>query len=453
MSQSECFVLPEIRVWAQQQWGPTDLGDARRTQRAVAVGAALAAATEKGLPEQMGSWAATKAAYRLLDEPAVTHEALCQPHWAATRAAAAAQPGVVLFVQDDMMADLSSHRAFTGAGPIGDGRGRGFYTHNCLALEAQSGAVLGLAHQAVWARQAGAAGPARTARLAADRSGGVGRGPGGHRPGASRGHLGQRGRPQLRRLWPLGAGARLGLALPDPGLPGPGAGGGGRLLEHARGLEAQAERTVTLREGNRRVQRVLKVAWAPVTIQATAHRAPAGAERPAPIQAWVIRAWAEGVEWVLLSTLAIESQAEAFERLDWYGQRWTIEDYHKGLKTGCRLEQRQVRTAGRFTALLGFLSVVAVRLLQGRDQARRAPEAPVAEPALTQRVLAGALGVALSSVATNRGFWRGVARLGGFLARKSDGEPGWQTLWRGWDKLQTMLAGIELAQKAAAKCG
>jgi hypothetical protein len=72
---------------------------------------------------------------------------------------------------------------------------------------------------------------------------------------------------------------------------------------------------------------------------------------------------------------------------------------------------------------------------------------------VVQRVLAGALKVAAASVATNRGFWRGVARLGGFLARKSDGEPGWQTLWRGWDKLQTMLVGIELAQNALPKCG
>jgi hypothetical protein len=68
MSQNPCFVLPEIKAWAHRQWREAALGEARPTQRPVAVGAALAAATEKGLPEQMGSWAATKAAYRLLDE-------------------------------------------------------------------------------------------------------------------------------------------------------------------------------------------------------------------------------------------------------------------------------------------------------------------------------------------------------------------------------------------------
>jgi len=130
-----------------------------------------------------------------------------------------------------------------------------------------------------------------------------------------------------------------------------------------------------------------------------------------------------------------------------------VEDYHKGLKTGCRLEQRPVRPAPRFKALLGFLSLVAVRLLQGRDRARQAPEAPVAEAAVVQGVLAAALKVSVASVGTNRGFWRGVARLGGFLGRNSDGEPGWQTLWRGWDKLQAMVVGIELAQSGLPQCG
>jgi len=57
------------------------------------------------------------------------------------------------------------------------------------------------------------------------------------------------------------------------------------------------------------------------------------------------------------------------------------------------------------------------------------------------------------AVATNFGFWRGMARLGGFLGRKSDVEPGWQSLWRGWQELQLLLQGVELAQALQEKCG
>ena len=51
---------------------------------------------------------------------------------------------------------------------------------------------------------------------------------------------------------------------------------------------------------------------------------------------------------------------------------------------------------------------------------------------------------------TNRDFLRGVARLGGFLARKSDGEPGWQTIWKGWFVLMILVEGFELAQTIAS---
>ena len=56
-------------------------------------------------------------------------------------------------------------------------------------------------------------------------------------------------------------------------------------------------------------------------------------------------------------------------------------------------------------------------------------------------------------MATNFDFWRGVAQLGGFLGRKSDVEPGWQSLWRGWQELQLLLQGVELAQALQEKCG
>jgi hypothetical protein len=51
---------------------------------------------------------------------------------------------------------------------------------------------------------------------------------------------------------------------------------------------------------------------------------------------------------------------------------------------------------------------------------------------------------------TNRDFLRGVARLGGFLARKSDGEPGWLTIWKGWFVLSILVEGFELAQAIAS---
>src|SRR3982751_3052173 len=67
-------------------------------------------------------------------------------------------------------------------------------------------------------------------------------------------------------------------------------------------------------------------------------------------------------------------------------------------------------------------------------------------PAAALKVLAAKLQRPAECFESNRAFLRGVAQLGGFLARTSDGEPGWQTLWKGWSVLMTLVEGYELAQ-------
>jgi hypothetical protein len=102
-----------------------------------------------------------------------------------------------------------------------------------------------------------------------------------------------------------------------------------------------------------------------------------------PLVVWVVRVWepeppegVEALEWVLLSSVPTESREQACERVDWYRSRWILEDYHQGLKTGCRIEQRQVQSYEGLRRLLGRLSPTAVRLLQLRTAARQNPEQP-----------------------------------------------------------------------------
>jgi Transposase Tn5 dimerisation domain len=170
-----------------------------------------------------------------------------------------------------------------------------------------------------------------------------------------------------------------------------------------------------------------------------------------PIQGWCIRSWeetppegVEALEWILLTTVPVSDQRSAVEQAEWYSSRWTIEEYHKCVKTGCAMEQRQLETAAGLLTLLGFLAIVAVRLLQLRELSRRAPDiaARTAVPAMLVHVLVRRLKLKVEAEElTAREFWRGVARLGGFLGRKGDGNPGWQTLWRGWQRLQDLSWG------------
>jgi hypothetical protein len=128
-----------------------------------------------------------------------------------------------------------------------------------------------------------------------------------------------------------------------------------------------------------------------------------------------------------------------------------VEEYHKCLKTGCSVEARQYRTGDRLAPIIGLLSVVAVRLLQLKMVARKDPERPAAKvvPANWLAALPRLLKKP-KPVVTVRNFFRGLASLGGFLGRKSDGEPGWQTTWRGLETLLQCLRGAEALRR---KCG
>jgi hypothetical protein len=181
---------------------------------------------------------------------------------------------------------------------------------------------------------------------------------------------------------------------------------------------------------------------------------------PSPIPMWVVHAievnppaGEEPVEWVLLTSLPVESFEDAWQVLGYYEKRWLIEEWHKALKTGCRLEQRQLQTKEGLERITGLLSVVAVRLLQLKSAARTNPDrlASRVVPLHWIRMLIAArkrLKQTTTSTMTVGGFYREMAKLGGFLGRKSDGEPGWITIWRGWQKLYLLVRGSELASES-----
>ncbi|MBK9313804.1 MAG: transposase [Acidobacteria bacterium] len=117
----------EILEWSTQQWGSAQLGDRRRTNRAVKLGAQLAAQPSSSIPNQTGSWGETKAAYLLLNEEDVTHgAALSQGHWDATRHRARLSSGVVLFIQDGTELDYTHHPETRGLGRLNESHRQGF---------------------------------------------------------------------------------------------------------------------------------------------------------------------------------------------------------------------------------------------------------------------------------------------------------------------------------------
>ena len=104
-------MLRSAEKWAQQTFGSVKLGDKRRQQRAIEMATQMARRPGDSLPQQMGSWSQQKAAYRLLANQAVSHQALSQPHWQQTRQRCDEKQKTTLMVQDITELDYSTHDA------------------------------------------------------------------------------------------------------------------------------------------------------------------------------------------------------------------------------------------------------------------------------------------------------------------------------------------------------
>lgn len=453
--------------WARQQFGEVELGDVRRTNRAVALAAGMARHPAASLPGQTGSWAGTKAAYRLFSQEEVTLDTLESPHWHATRQESQKRREV-LMIQDTTELDFTLHWATRGLGPIGDGNGRGFLLHSTLAVDPEGvGEVLGLAYQMVFCRQPKPEQETRTERKHRQRES--------HIWARSVREIGV-GETDVRWIHVCDRGAdnfemfeacrQTGSEFLIRVVQNRRAGLGheaeqpcGQLLELARSIPACAGKELSIRSRPKRKPRraKLSVAFAPVTIfPPWLDRKTAG-----PLRCWVVRVWEtdpppeeEAIEWVLLTSVPVEEAETALTVIHWYSLRWLVEEYHKCLKTGCATEKRQLQEADRLEACVGVLVVVAVRLLQLKLHARAEPNRPATEcaPRDHVEVLAAYRKRSVEGWSVSE-FWREVAKLGGFLGRKSDGEPGWQTLWRGWQKLDLMTLGARLARSEVPKCG
>jgi hypothetical protein len=461
-------------VWAEEQFGQCDLKDTRRTRRLIQMAAGALCHPSGTLPEQTADAADLKAAYRLFDCEDVTFADILEPHWTQTRLR---PPGTYLVLNDTTEVDFGIRRKLRGMGQTGNGGGWGFLLHSALVVSEKGEAVFGLAAQKIRYRKSAPRKENWTQRIKRDREselwGQVIDQVGPSAEGVRWVHVMDRGADnfevychcrQQHADWVVRvAQKRRGVVAPDE-----------LILELAQylemlpscgGYELQLRaRPAQPKRGHKPAHKAQAARTAKVEIRFGPLKMPFPKQKspylkglpPEPIAMWVVQAveidppkGAERVEWVLLTSLPLADFEDAWRILEYYERRWLIEEYHKALKTGCRVEDRQLRSKEGLERITALLSVVAVRLLQLKSAARTNPDCPARRhvPLRWIRMLLAArkrskLGIGM----TIRDFYREVAKLGGFLGRKSDGEPGWITIWRGWQKLYLFVHGAELAE-------
>lgn len=156
------------------------------------------------------------------------------------------------------------------------------------------------------------------------------------------------------------------------------------------------------------------------------------------------------LSWKLITNLPIESREQAVEKLDWYAMRWHVETFFKTLKTGCKAEDTQLRTAERVSNLMALYCVLAWRQMWVTLVQRVEPEADIGAVFSESEI------EALNALVPTH--WKNkvsmpkivhegvilVARLGGYLARNHDRPPGSQVIWRGMRRLHDIVLGMSM---------
>lgn len=159
------------------------------------------------------------------------------------------------------------------------------------------------------------------------------------------------------------------------------------------------------------------------------------------------RADEDPLEWYLITNVEVNNTEDAIEVTRWYSFRWLIEEFHKILKAGIKIEDARLSEKERLEKLITFLAVIAVKILWMTRINRLEPEAPlelVFSEEEAKVLMNHAKKKTQEDLATVNDAIRYIANLGGFKGRKSDGDPGLLTLWRGIIRFYDIMDGYQL---------
>jgi hypothetical protein len=446
----------ELADWAEEEFGRVELGDKRLRKRLVTLARDFYTQPEANIPEACGSIAKVKAAYRFLGNHEVTMEKLMQPHYSST-AKRISEHKTVLAVQDTTSLNYSTHPSTKDIGFIGsrkEGGPIGLMVHNTMAYSL-AGTPLGLMDVQCWARDPEDYGKRQRrheapieekesykwlkslkAAVKMHR----------HSAGTTTVSVADR-EADIYELFALGKKlkgiellirAESNRALKDEQEP---------LWEYMTKQPCCGIQEIQLPRRGSRAARCVKLAvrFSEVTLNPPSRKAATGPITLHAIWACEIDAPENStpLQWMLLTTIGIKSFEDACEKLRWYTLRWGIEVYHRTLKSGCKIEDRQLGSADSIESCLAIDSVVAWRICHLTKLGRETPHAPCTIYFQEEEWKALVAYINREPIAPEHPPTLGeairmVATIGGFLGRKGDGVPGTETIWRGLQRLDDL---------------
>lgn len=430
------------------EFGGADLGDARRSRRLVELARRLAKSPQCSFPQAL-TGAELKAAYRFFDNPAVDANGVLATHVGRTLGRMTELP-VVLVAEDTTEFNLSHLPATQGLGYLSSALAvRGFLMHSLLAVS-PDGLPLGILGLKTWVRPLEEQGKKhRRKSLPITEKESVKWLEGLTQLGNLKAHC-----PETRFVAVCDREADIYdmfLASRPAGVEWLVRAAWDRRVANSAGyLWAAMEAAPLLGHAElqlpRREQREARAARLSIRCASVSLRPPSTrcGENLPTVEVYAILAReeaappdAEPLEWMLLTTVPTRTEAEALERLGWYSRRWTIESWHRVLKSGCRIEARQFGDLERFVRATSLFAVIAWRILYAMHLSRLEVDLPC--EVLLPTIEWQALYCRIHGTTTPphpppslRQAIGWIAKLGGYLGRKHDPPPGPTVLWRGF---------------------
>ena len=435
--------------WCEEEFKGIELGDERLNRRAVLLAERLAQKPSASIPGACESWAETAAAYRFLRNEEVSWDKVLAPHWQASQARMA-QHRVVLCLQDTTELDYNGQQ-IEGLGPLSYEAQRGLYLHPTYVVSPER-EPLGVFNAWSWAREFKDADGHRGGlcessrwiesyeRIAESAE---------RLPQTRHVCIGDRESDMLElmvKARDLGYPADyLIRSQHNRTLPGT-----GKLWERVMAQAPLGRIRFMLPAGRGRKSRTVEQEIRVERVQLS-DRAKGIIEVSCLVACEVnAPAGVKPVVWRLLTNRVASTLQEASELIDWYRARWEIELFFLILKEGCRVERLQLSSKERLESALAIYLVIAWRINRLMRLGRTVPELPadlVFEPDEWRAAYILNKKPIPKKVPGLNEVIRLIARRGGFLGRKGDGEPGAKTLWLGLQEVAIFVEGARYARE------
>ena len=459
------LAVVENRDWAENEFGRAKIDDARLQERLLSLGRDFYAQPQANIPQACGTRAKAKAAYRFLDNAKVTMDKILASHYEAALLRIPKEK-IVLSVQDTTTLNYTAHPGTENIGPIGtmpDGA-MGLLVHDTMAFNTE-GTPLGLINVQSWARDVnefGKKGDYRRLPIEQKES----------NKWLKSFRASKAIQDKCKDTTIVSVGDReadfyelFNLAVSEESNP--------KLLIRAtknrllvreqkklkeyitsRSVAGKLEVKIP-RQGKQKAREAqLEIRFSAVTLKPPMHLKEMDSLSVYAIHAREIKT-SKGItpiEWLLLTTIQVDTLEEAIEKLNWYSKRWGIETYHRTLKSGCKIEERQLGNAERIETCLAIDMVVAWRVYHLTKLGREVPDLPCSvffEEAEWKALVAYKTEnpIPPENPPTLKEAMNMTASLGGFLGRKCDGNPGTKSLWLGLQRLDDITATWKVMMK------